>query len=109
MALEALYFRRLPVGEPLALAREAPATVKAHVAWPARRGRPAMRRICSAVAPLVMLGEALPERFRPLPPSPPAIERLARRDTKVEGKALLSTVPVFRYLRPHRAKKQQGA
>jgi hypothetical protein len=33
----------------------------------------------------------------------PAAERLARRDAKIEGKVLLSTVPVFRYLRPHRA------
>lgn len=97
---------RLPAGEPLALVRLAPATVKANVAWPARAGQPAMRRVCSAVAPLVMLGTALPERFRPLPANPPAAERLARRDTKIEGKPLLSTVPVFRYLRSHRAVKR---
>lgn len=93
---------RLPAGEPLALVRQAPATVKANVAWPGRAGRTVTRRVCSAVAPLVMLGTALPERFRPLPASPPAAERLARRDTKIEGKALLSTVPVFRYVRLHR-------
>jgi hypothetical protein len=53
-----------------------------------------------------MLGTGLPERFRPLPACPPAGARLARRDTKLEGKALLSTVPVFRYLRAHRVAKQ---
>lgn len=98
---------RLPPGEPLALVREAPATVKANVAWPARAGHAATRRVCSAVAPLVMLGSALPVRFRALSAAPPAdSERLARRDTQIESKALLCTVPVFRYLRGLRAGKR---
>jgi len=102
--------RRLPAGEPLALVREAPATVKANVAWPARGGRPATRRVCSAVAPLVMLGTALPERFRPLPQrAPERSVRQSRRDTELESKALLSTLPVFRYLKRHRSEKRGEA
>jgi hypothetical protein len=98
---------RLPAGEPLAVVREAPRTVKANVAWPARDGGRPTRRVCSAVAPLVMLGTALPARFRPLPASPPSsAERLARRDTELEADALLATVPAYRYARRFRAMKR---
>lgn len=101
--------KRLPAGEPLAVVREAPATVKANVAWPGRSGEPATRRVCSAVAPLVMLGTALPERFRPLPrrPAEPSV-RQSRRDTELEPQALLCTMPAFRYLRRHRREKRAG-
>lgn len=98
---------RLGAREPLALVRKAPPTVKANVRWPARAGMPPTRRLCSAVAPIVMLGEHLPEQFRPLPPEPlPSSERLARADTELESKPLLCTVPVFRYLRQHRTVKR---
>lgn len=97
---------RLPAAEPLALVRRAPPTVKANVRWPARAGGAPTRRLCSAVAPIVMLGEQLPEQFRPLPPQPPSSERLARADTELESKPLLCTVPAFRYLRQQRTVKR---
>lgn len=97
---------RLPAREPLALVRKAPPTVKANVRWPAPPNTSPTRRLCSAVAPIVMLGEQLPEQFRPLPPEPPSSERLARADTELEPKPLLCTVPAFRYLRQHRTAKR---
>lgn len=97
---------RLPAKEPLAIVRKAPPTVKANVRWPARAGMPPTRRLCSAVAPIVMLGEQLPEQFRPLPPEPLASQRLARADTELESKPVLCTVPVFRYLRQRRTVKR---
>lgn len=98
---------RLAAGEPLALVREAPPTVKANVRWPARGGMPATRRLCSAVAPMVMLGDQLPEHFRPLPPEPlPSSGRLARADTEIESRPLLCTMPVFRYRHQYRPAKR---
>lgn len=98
---------RLAPGEPLALVREAPPSIKANVRWPAREALPPTRRLCSAVAPIVMLGEQLPQLFRPLPREPvSSSRRLARADTELESKPLLCTVPVFRYLQQHRTTKR---
>lgn len=103
--------KRLPEGEPIAVVRKAPPTVKANVRWPSREGQPPLRRMCSAVAPLVMLGETLPSQFRALPAKPlPSPARLARSDTELEGKPFLCTLPAFRYLRQHRnAKRGESA
>lgn len=96
----------LPAHEPLAIKRLAPMTIRANVCWPARDGQPAVRISCSAVAPIVMMGEQLPEKFRPLDPKPlPADERERRHDTQLEDTRLLTTAPVFRYLRNFREAK----
>jgi len=98
---------QLPAQEPLAIVRNAPPTVRVNVRWPAREGRDATRASFSAVAPVVMLGERLPEKFHPLPsePEPPGT-RQARADTKLEDTQLLVTVPAFRYLRQYRHPKR---
>lgn len=98
---------QLPAHEPLAIARKAPPTVRVNVRWPARDGHSPVRTSFSAVAPVVMLGERLPDRFRPLPsePEPPGA-RQARADTKLEDTQLLVTVPAFRYLRQYRHPKR---
>ena len=97
---------RLPAGEPIALAHEAPLTVRANVAWAARGTRPRLNASFSAVAPVVMLGDALPKKFTPLSPAPPPKEaRKARNDTELEDTQLLEAVPAFRYLRNFREAK----
>jgi len=97
----------LPAGEPLALVRKAPPTVRVNVRWPPRDGQSAVRASFSAVAPVVMLGEQLPQKFHPLPsePEPPGA-RQARADTQLEDTQLLATVPAFRYLREYRKAKR---
>ena len=97
----------LPPREPLAIVRKAPATVRVNVRWPAREGMTAARASFSAVAPVVMLGEQLPQKFHPLPsePEPPGA-RQARADTQLEDTQLLATVPAFRYLREYRKAKR---
>jgi len=98
---------QLPAQEPLAIVRKAPPTVRVNVRWPAREGNAATRTSFSAVAPVVMMGERLPEKFHPLPsePEPPGA-RQARADTKLEDTQLLVTVPAFRYLRMFRRMKR---
>ena len=97
----------LPPSEPLAIVRKAPATVRVNACWPAREGQAAARASFSAVAPVVMLGERLPEKFHPLSsePDPPGA-RQARADTQLEDTQLLATVPAFRYLREYRKAKR---
>ena len=96
----------LPAQEPLAIVRKAPPTVRVNARWPAREGQAAARASFSAVAPVVMLGDALPEKFTPLSPAPPPKEaRKARNDTELEDTQLLETVPTFRYLRNFRESK----
>jgi hypothetical protein len=93
--------RKLEPKEPLAIVRPGHTTPKANIAWPAGMDGKVVRQIKPAVLPLVMLGKRLPERFRRLPAAPtPRYFRLARMDTEIEGKVLLETVPVYRYL-PH--------
>jgi len=97
----------LPAGEPLALVRNAPPTVRVNVRWPPSDGQSAVRASFSAVAPVVMLGERLPEKFHPLPSEPePEGTRQHRADTKLEDTQLLATVPAFRYLRMFRRMKR---
>ena len=97
---------QLPAHEPLAIARKAPATVRVNVRWPAREGQAAARASFSAVAPIVMLGERLPEKFRPLPAEvASSTERTVRADAELEDTQLLVTVPAFRYLRQYRRSK----
>lgn len=98
--------RQLPEREPIAIARKAPPTVRVNVRWRAREGSRPVRATFSAVAPVVMLGERLPEKFHPLPsePEPPGT-RQARADTQLEDTQLLATVPAFRYLREYRKAK----
>ena len=97
----------LPPSEPLAIVRKAPATVRVNACWPAREDQAAARASFSAVAPVVMLGERLPEKFHPLSsePDPPGA-RQARADTQLEDTQLLATVPAFRYLREYRKAKR---
>ncbi|EQD44669.1 hypothetical protein B2A_09529, partial [mine drainage metagenome] len=96
----------LPLHEPLAIKRKAPLTVRANVCWPAHDGQPPVRVSCSAVAPIVMIGEHLPEKFRALDPEPHRKdERGPRNDAELEDTQLLATVPAFRYLREYRKAK----
>jgi DNA replication terminus site-binding protein Ter len=93
--------RKLAPKEPLAIVRPGHTTPKANIAWPAGPDGKPIRQIKPAVLPLVMLGKSLPARFRKLPAAPtPRHFRLARVDTEIEAKALLETIPVYRYL-PH--------
>lgn len=99
--------RQLPEREPIAISRKAPPTVRVNVRWPPREGgsRP-LRATFSAVAPVVMLGERLPEKFRPLPAEvASSAERPVRADAELEDTQLLTTVPAFRYLRQYRKLK----
>ena len=98
--------RALPAREPLAIVRKAPATVRVNVRWPPRDGGRPVRATFSAVAPVVMLGERLPEKFRPLPAeAASSAERPVRADAELEDTQLLATVPAFRYLRQYRKLK----
>ena len=98
--------RQLPEREPIAIARKAPPTVRVNVRWPHRDGGRPVRATFSAVAPVVMLGERLPEKFRPLPAeAASSAERPVRADAELEDTQLLATVPAFRYLRQYRRAK----
>lgn len=98
--------RQLPEREPIAIARKAPPTVRVNVRWPPRDGGRPVRATFSAVAPVVMLGERLPEKFRPLPAeAASSAERPVRADAELEDTQLLATVPAFRYLRQYRRAK----
>ena len=98
--------RQLPEREPIAISRKAPPTVRVNVRWPPREGSPPLRATFSAVAPVVMLGERLPEKFRPLPAEvASSAERPVRADAELEDTQLLTTVPAFRYLRQYRKLK----
>ena len=98
--------RQLPEREPIAISRKAPPTVRVNVRWPARDGSRPLRATFSAVAPVVMLGERLPEKLRPLPAeAASSAERPVRADAELEDTQLLATMPAFRYLRQYRKLK----
>jgi hypothetical protein len=101
--------KQLPINEPLAIVRPGHTTPKANIRWISRNGAPPTTKVRIAVLPLIMLGDQLPERFRPLPPAPaPRNSRAARTDIEIESTPLLRTLPVYRYLKGIRATKRRG-
>jgi hypothetical protein len=99
--------KHLSAREPLAISRKGLPTIRANVRWPSHERRPPARALFSAVAPIVILGEQLPEKFRPLRAKPPpSSPRLARKHTELKDKQFLATVPAFRCLRKCREHKR---